>query len=119
MATLLSADEISTAFKIKTSHYIIAGVSLVVALSWNDAVKAIIKNVYILPKDVIWGSILYALTITALLVLIIYLLPDTKSELPIDTQVKITHAETLQSLRQMELQVSSLRSQNEFLMSRI
>lgn len=111
-------NQISTAFKIKTSHYIIAGLSLVVALSWNDAIKAIIKNVYILPNDVIWGSILYALTITAVLVLIIYLLPDTKSELPIDTQAKINHAETLQSLRQMQDQVSSIKFQNEVLMSK-
>jgi len=110
---------LSTAFTIKTSHYIIAGLSLVVALSWNEAIKHLIKSIYILPKDVNWGNILYAMVITFVLIIVIYLLPDTKSELPIDTQAKIDHIEDQQAIRKVHEQLQIVKSQNEFLLSNV
>lgn len=112
-------SSLPTAFTIKTSHYIIAGLSLVAALSWNEAIKHVIKSVYVLPTDVTWGNILYAMVITCVLIVVIYLLPDTKSELPIDTQAKIDHIEDQQAIRKVQEQLQIVRGQNELLWSKV
>jgi hypothetical protein len=104
-----SLDKIPNAFKIKTSHYIIASLSLVTALSWNEAMKQLIKKIYIAPDGVIMGNIIYALAITLVLIVVIHMLPDTKSELPTDTQAKIRQAEMIQNL---QMDVNRLKSQN-------
>lgn len=108
-----------TAFTIKTSHYIIAGMSLVAALSWNEAIKHFIKSIYVLPNDVTLGNLLYAIIITVVLIIVIYLLPDTKSELPIDTPAKIDHVEDQQAIRKVQEQLQIVRAQNEFLLSNV
>ena len=87
--TINDVTQIPQAFKIKTSHYAIAGLSLVVALSWNDAIKSGIKKIYPVPQDQLSAGFLYAIIITLVLILVIWMLPDTKSEHPHDTQKKI------------------------------
>lgn len=109
---MASLDKIPSAFKIKTSHYIIASLSLVTALSWNEAMKQLIKKIYAAPDGVIMGNIIYALAITLLLIIVIHMLPDTKSELPADTQTKIRQAETIQNL---QMDVERLQNQNAYL----
>lgn len=106
-------DNIPAAFKIKTSHYIIASLSLVTALSWNEAMKLLIKKIYVVPDGVIMGNIIYALAITLLLIVIIHMLPDTKSELPIDTQTKIRQEETIKNLQD---DIKHLQAQNMYLL---
>lgn len=68
--------------RVKSAHYIIAGFSLVVGLSWNDTIKKIIETVFPAQSDIILMKIIYSLIITLLLVVIIKYLPDTTSQLP-------------------------------------
>ncbi len=116
---LETAAKIPAAFKIKTSHYIIASLSLVTALSWNEAMKQTMKSIYTVPNDLIWGNIVYALVITLLLIVVIYMLPDTKAELPADTQAKIKQEETTERIQNMQSQFAILKAQNQFLLSKI
>ena len=109
--SIVDPTQIPTAFKVKTSHYIIASLSLVTALSWNEAMKNTIKKIYVLPKDVAWGNVLYAMFITLVLILVIYLLPNTKSELPAETQAKLNHLETIERIQDMQAKVNKLQSQ--------
>lgn len=104
--------ELPAALKIKTSHYIIAALSLVTALSWNEAMKHIIKRIYVAPEGVIIGDIIYALAMTLVLIVVIMLLPDTKSELPADTQTKIAQVEAIQNLK---TDVNRLKVMNAYL----
>lgn len=106
-------DKIPAAFKIKTSHYIIASLSLVTALSWNEAMKQFIKKIYAAPEGVLMGNIIYALAITLILIVVIHMLPDTKSELPVDTQTKIKQAETIQNLQD---DIKRIQLQNMYLL---
>ncbi len=88
-------------FTIKTSHYLIAGMSLVTALSWNEAMKRNIENIYPMPRDSGKVIIAYSIVMTIVLILTIYFLPDTKAELPLDVQHKIHQAEIEDHRRQM------------------
>lgn len=72
-------DEI---LQIKTSHYIIGAVALVVALSWNSSIKAAINKYFPVPDDELMANFVYAFLITCFLVLLIIWLPNTTSELP-------------------------------------
>ena len=119
MSVLDSAAKIPAAFKIKTSHYIIASLSLVTALSWNEAMKQTIKSVYTVPNDLIWGNIVYAVMITFILIIVIYMLPDTKAELPADTQAKIRQEETTERIQNMQSQFAILKAQNQFLLAKV
>jgi hypothetical protein len=111
--SIVDPAQIPNAFKIKTSHYIIASLSLVTALSWNEAMKNIIKKIYVLPKDVAWGNVLYALFITLVLIIVIHMLPDTKSELPAETQAKINHLEAIERMRALQEKVAQLQARQE------
>lgn len=103
-------------FTIKTSHYLIAGMSLVTALSWNEAMKRNIENIYPMPRDSGKVIIAYSIIMTILLILIIYMLPDTKAELPLDVQHKIHQAEiddNRHQMHQLQLQIQRMRSEME------
>jgi len=67
---------------IKTSHYFIAGVGIVAAISWNTTIKGAIDKLYPMPTENIIAAFIYSITITCFLVLLIYILPDTTPELP-------------------------------------
>lgn len=103
--------QMPTAFKVKTSHYVIAGLSLVAALGWNDAIKAGIKKVYPVPQDQISAGFFYAIIITLVLILVIWMLPDTKSELPTETQTRIKEAETMEKIQNLEQEVIKLKQE--------
>lgn len=109
--SIINATQIPNALKIKSSHYVIAGLSLVAALGWNDAIKAGIKKVYPVPQDQVAIGFFYAIIITFVLILVIWMLPDTKSELPHDTQVKIKEAETADKIQQLEQEVTELKEE--------
>jgi len=82
MTVLNEVSSIPEAFKVKTSHYMIAGLSLVVALSWNDTINHSIKKIYPLQKDQIWANVMYSFIITLVLILVVFMLSDITSELP-------------------------------------
>lgn len=75
--------------KIKTAHYIIAGFSLVVGLSWNDTVKEILNRAFPMNKDFILSKIVYSLCITLFLIILIRYMPDTTGELPKPVRTEI------------------------------
>jgi len=110
-----SLGEIPTALKIKTSHYIIVGFSIATAIAWNKSIGNAIEQAYPLPKDQVNAGIAYAMIMTIILVIIIYLLPDTKTILPADTQHKINDETEKEELRakvaQLENRMNGFTSQ--------
>ena len=78
--------------RIRTAHYIIAGFSLVVGLSWNDTIKHVIDVAFPLQRDAIYMKVIYSLLITLILIIIIKYLPDTSSQLPPPIQKELFHA---------------------------
>ena len=94
--------QIPKTFQVKTSHYLIGGLSLVAALSWNDTIKKAINTVYPVERDQVSANIIYSLVITMLLIFIIYLLPDTTTELPDKTQKALHKAKKQDQLDRIE-----------------
>jgi hypothetical protein len=84
-----NGNGIHSAFAVKTSHYVIGGFALVTALAWNSSIKTALEHKFPMPQDNVKANLIYAVIITLILVLIIFVLPDTKSELPESTQKKI------------------------------
>ena len=76
-------------FKVRASHYIIGGLSLVTALSWNEAIKANINKVYPMQRDSTSALLIYAIIMTMFVILIVYMLPDTFDMLPDNVKTKI------------------------------
>lgn len=59
----------------QTVGYIATAFGLVAGLAWNDAVKALIENIFPLSRDTMWAKFVYAALITVFVVVIIrYLL---------------------------------------------
>jgi glycerol uptake facilitator-like aquaporin len=96
-----------TEFGIKTSHYIIGAVSLVTALSWNTAIRESLNVLKPISRKETIANFVYAFIITIILVMIIWFLPSTTSELPKSTQEKInelnSHEKLLQRVTRLEL----------------
>lgn len=93
---------------IKTSHYFIAGVGIVAAISWNTAIKGAIDKLYPMPAENIIAAFIYSITITCFLILLIYVLPDTSPELPknVRTYIKAVRVNDLQD------QIETLKQRN-------
>jgi hypothetical protein len=65
----------------QTVTYITGGLGLVAGLAWNEAIKAIIDYWFPLSKDSVLAKLIYAVIITAVVVLItVYLLRRFKKE---------------------------------------
>jgi len=82
-------DGIIPKFSVKTAHYILAGFGVVTAISWNNTIKETVEIIAPTPKGKMIMNIIYSLIITLMLIILIHILPETKNELPIDTQQKI------------------------------
>jgi len=54
--------------KEKTGGYILAAFGFVVGLAWNDAIKALIENLFPLDKNNLLAKFIYALIVTVLIV---------------------------------------------------
>ena len=114
MSTVTKPGQIPSALKVKTSHYIIGGLSLVAALTWNDAIKAGVQRVYPMEGDQVGSLILAAAMITFVVILAVYMLPDTKSELPAETKQKIaedTIIEANEKIDQLSEKVDQLQQE--------
>lgn len=81
------------AFAVKTSHYIIGGFALATAITWNTSIREVIKQKFPIPEDNVKANMIFAMVMTLILVLLIYVLPNTKSELPDTTRQKIAEEE--------------------------
>lgn len=73
---------ISDHFKIKTSHYIIAGFGVIAALTWKDTMKTFLDAYFPANGQHLLAQFIYACIITFILILLIVILPDTEPELP-------------------------------------
>lgn len=74
---------------VKISHYILGAVAIVSAIAWNNAIRTGMDHYFPAPHNAILGSVIYAIVITMLLILLIYILPDTTPELPTKAQRKL------------------------------
>jgi hypothetical protein len=103
------------AFIIKSSHYIIGGFALAAAITWNTSIREAIKQKFPLPEDNVKANMIFAVVTTLILVLLIYVLPNTKSELPDSTRTKISAEEERHALRKKiieeERRIISLEAQ--------
>jgi hypothetical protein len=114
-----SMEDAVNLFSIKTSHYLLAGVSIVAALSWNDSIKSIIDKKFPKPSDEISVSIIYSVIITCILILLIYCLPNTKSELPAETRHRLNMTEMEIYKKQMNKELSVARDSIHLLQKQI
>lgn len=63
----------------QTVGYIATALGLVAGLSWNDAIKTFIENIFPLSKDTVWAKFIYAILVTVFVIAITrYLLRITK-----------------------------------------
>lgn len=67
-------SKISREVKEKTLGFILTALGLVAGLAWNEAIQSLIKSFFAVDKDSIWIKFLYAIVITAMVVIVtIYL----------------------------------------------
>jgi hypothetical protein len=65
----------------QTVGYLIAAFSLVAALAWNDAVKALIESLFPISTSSIWLKFIYAVIVTVVVVLLgQYVLKQTEDK---------------------------------------
>ena len=91
MAAKLPAADLFGALTVKTSHYLIQGVALVTALSFNGLVRETIDKVWTRPKDSLAASAIYSFIMVLLLILFIYIMPSTTTELPDKVKEKLSN----------------------------
>lgn len=66
----------------KTAHYLISGLSLVTALSFNDLITKGINKYYPMQSDALLAKAVYCISLVIILILLIKVLPNTVSEIP-------------------------------------
>ena len=64
------SSKISKEVKEKTLGFILTALSLVAGLAWNEAIQSLIKSFFAVDKDSIWIKFLYAIVITAVVVIV-------------------------------------------------
>lgn len=82
-------NETIETLSVKISHYILGAVAIVSAIAWNTAIRNLVERYFPAPEDALLGSFVYAVLITATLILLIYALPDTTPELPNRARTRI------------------------------
>lgn len=112
--TQLKAKELSKTFTIKASHYIIAGFGVVAGLAWRDVIKDTINMAWPGKEDSMRANFIYALIITALLVLVIYMLPDTTPELPKPVKKKIENLKTKLMIEKLQMENTKLKKELQY-----
>lgn len=74
-------DKIKKAAKKQVLAYITAALGLVAGLAWNEAIKALIEQLFPLGKDTLLAKFVYAIAITLFVVIIgVYLARMFKKE---------------------------------------
>ena len=76
-----NAEGFAGKMKEKVASYILAGLGIVAALAWNDAIKALIEQWYPLEQDSVLAKLYYAFVMTILIVIVsIVVIKLTKQE---------------------------------------
>lgn len=99
--------------KIKSSYFIVAGMGLMAAVSWNNAVKDGVEYYFPMPQTKAYASVATAIIVTILLVLFVIFLPSYDSELPEGTQRKLLETK----MDNMQKQLDTLQQENRKLRS--
>lgn len=109
----MSTTNVFNTLSVKTTHYVLGGVALVAAISWNNTIREFISKCIPTPEDQVHANIIYSLAITIVLVMMIILLPDTHSELPKTIQEKINdeHEKELlyEKLHELQTEIKNLK----------
>jgi len=66
--------EFKSSVRERTVGYIMAAFGLVAGLAWNDAIKALIEELFPLSKETLIAKFIFAVIISALVVLVAYIL---------------------------------------------
>ena len=102
---------ITETFAIKTSHYVIGAMGLVAALSWDGTIKSLIHRAIPLPQDEATAQLLYSIIVTVGLILLIWILPDTTSELPAETRHHIQMNELKKHRKDFDSELANAKQQ--------
>lgn len=62
------AAELRREIRKKTLSYMVAGFALVAGLAWNEAIRALIEEIFPAPKNTIIAKFIYAVIITVFIV---------------------------------------------------
>jgi len=81
--------EYASELRIKSTHYILTGFSIVVGLAWNELIKKTIDKMFPLNTESLFARLLYCLFVTIALVIVIKFMPSTDKELPKFVQKKL------------------------------
>lgn len=65
-----------------------AGFGLVAALAWNEAIQEVIKKIVPVGGSALWSKLIYALIVTAIAVLVTYILGRMAQAESDDEEVK-------------------------------
>ncbi len=65
-----NVEKLEKEYFARASQYILAAFGLVAGLAWNDAIKALIDYLFPQDKSTLWAKFIYAVLITALVVII-------------------------------------------------
>lgn len=66
----------------KTAHYLISGLSLVTAISFNELITKTINKFYPMQTDALVAKAIYCVSLVVILILLIKILPNTVNEIP-------------------------------------
>lgn len=73
--------ELAESVRKQVLTYIVAAFGLVAGLAWNEAIKALIEEIFPLGKDTLLAKFLYAILVTLIVVFItVYLVRFLKKE---------------------------------------
>ncbi len=64
------SEQISKEVRQKTSDLILAAFGFVAGLAWNEAIKALIEELFPAHNNSVWAKLTYALLVTVLVVLV-------------------------------------------------
>lgn len=102
---------LSDEFTLRTSHYLIASATVVTMLSWRDTFESVINYIYPLERDAVSAKVIYSAVLTAIVILLIYYLPNTEEVLPPKTKKEIND-KRIERIVQSRLAVINNRALN-------
>jgi uncharacterized membrane protein YidH (DUF202 family) len=75
------SEQISKEVRQKTSDLILAAFGFVAGLAWNEAIKALIEEMFPAHNNSVWAKLTYALLVTVLVVLVsVYFVRNTSKD---------------------------------------
>ena len=74
-------DHLKRSIFMKSIGYVMVGLGLVVGLAWNEAIKALIEEIFPISKNTVLAKFFYAAILTAVIVVVgAYLVRLSKKE---------------------------------------